>query len=192
VSRTYNAAVGRDTAQHKNLHAEVPKQSFQWTLIKGRMHRFQNEIVFGVGTDLRHEWAAWSGGAKTILKQLARVGPPLAKIIVYVNDRKFRFSGADFQTSDTWRDKQRLCKQPRTIREFEVIDDVNDKKGSFHVCSTIVFRYRHFSCQIFDEHGPTTMWNAFSIWTGLAASPNEGQLNYPNISFSSWGTISSS
>ena len=123
-----NAAVGREAGKDDGRRAEFPQQEVERRLIKGRMHRLEDEIIFVVGPELFDEVKARRLGPQAVLQQLLRIRPPLAEIVVDIDRRNACRAGLLLQAGKRRRNRERLAEDVFSVRKLEMIDHIDEEE----------------------------------------------------------------
>lgn len=106
----------------------MPQQHVERRLIKGRMHRLQHKIVFRIGLDHLDKVAPRGFVAQAIGQPPSGIRSPIPEVVVDVDRGNMRRARPFLKPGNARRDPSRAFKDPLAIREFEMIDDVDQQK----------------------------------------------------------------
>jgi hypothetical protein len=93
------------------------------------VHRLEHEVVLVIRSDGLDEWSTRTIRFKAVVHQAFGVGTPLAEIVIDVNGRDAGAPAAVFELGQPRRHWQRVFQDLIAIREFEMIDHVDQDEG---------------------------------------------------------------
>ena len=102
------------------------QQDLQRRLKKGRMHRLEHEVILVIRLERLDEWSARAIRCKAAAHKALGIGTPLAEIIVDVDGGDAGAPAPLLEFGQTAGHRQGVFQDLVAVREFEMIDDVNE------------------------------------------------------------------
>ena len=105
----------------------MSEQQIQRRLKKRRMHGFEDAIILFVWLYRLDEWFTCAIGTQAVRQQFAGVRPPLAEIVVHINNRNIRITRPLLEACQSRGDLERVLENCLSVGKFEMIDDIHQK-----------------------------------------------------------------
>ncbi len=117
------------------------------------------------------------------MHQLAKIGAPLAEVVVYVDRRDVRGASALFEAQDVPRSWHRMAKQRLSISELEVGDHVDDEQGDLRLMRRRLLAALPVASYVL-QFALASWWavpNLLAVLAGLAIAAWLGAKGQPQI-----------
>src|SRR6185369_3195256 len=129
MRRADDAAVRREPRQDQGSSSQIMQQDLERGLKEGRVHRLEHEIILVIRPDGLDEWSTRTMRFKAAAHQAFGVGTSLAEIVIDVNGRDAGAPAAVLELGQPCRHWQRVFQDLVAIREFEMIDYVDQDES---------------------------------------------------------------
>ena len=123
-----NAQVPRKPCENQGFRAQMIEEDIELRRKEAGMFRLQHEIIVVSRLEEFGDGPAGHLVVKAMLHLSSKIGAPLSKIVIHVDDRNAVFSCAAFQGRNPFRGRQRAPKQSRAARKLEVVDHIDEEQ----------------------------------------------------------------